>query len=123
PVLDAAWPTVSAALPRFLAGENERLQRVSAALQSFLNFTGRWDERLALSHDAENRALAARDFFSAGWKACQTGWVHYLRGQAAKVFACADRADAHWHEAKAGARERATALYLRGLGYKLTNEF
>src|SRR5215213_9135414 len=54
PVLDAAWPTVAAALPRFLAGRNNRLQTVCAALQDFLNFSGRWDERLALSRDAED---------------------------------------------------------------------
>ena len=33
PVLDAAWPTVAAALPRFLAGPNDR-SRASAALFS-----------------------------------------------------------------------------------------
>ena len=35
PVLDAAWPTVAAALPRFLAGPNDRLQTVCEALDTF----------------------------------------------------------------------------------------
>src|SRR5437764_959938 len=35
PVLDAAWPTVAAALPRFLAGPNDRLQTVCDAFQFF----------------------------------------------------------------------------------------
>src|SRR5205085_3939894 len=76
PVLDAAWPTVAAALPRFLAGPNDRLQTVCIVFQIFLNFTGRWDEWLALSRDAENRAVAAKDFLKAGWRAHDAGWVH-----------------------------------------------
>src|SRR5204863_10045702 len=73
PVLDAAWPTVAAALPRFLAGPNDRLQTVYNALYNFLNFTGRWDEWLALSRDAEARAVAAKDFRFAGWRAYEAG--------------------------------------------------
>jgi tetratricopeptide (TPR) repeat protein len=115
-VLDAAWPTVAAALPRFLAGENERLQTVCDALFNFLNFTGQLDECLALSRDAESRAVAAGDFDKAGWRACQAGWVYYLREQSAEVLACADRAETHWREAHAGARERAYAIQLRGHG-------
>src|SRR3712207_7056159 len=50
-VLDAAWPTVAAALPRFLAGPNDRLQTVCDALTDFLNFTGdRKSTRLNSSH-------------------------------------------------------------------------
>ncbi len=122
PLLDAAWPTVAAALPRFLVGENERLQTVCSALPSFFEFTGRWDEWLAISRDAERRAVAARDFEKAGWRAFQTGSVHYLRRQSADVFACADRANAHWRKAQAGARERAIAITLRGLGHLLTQD-
>jgi tetratricopeptide (TPR) repeat protein len=123
PVLDAAWPTVAAALPRLLAGPNDRLQAVGAALLHFLNFTGRWDERLALSRDAEAKAVAAKDFSNAGWRAYQAGWVHYLRGQSAEVLAYADRAAAHWREARAGARERALAIRLRGIGHQLAEDY
>jgi tetratricopeptide (TPR) repeat protein len=123
PVLEAAWPTVAAALLCFLTGENERLQTVSNALQHFLNFTGRWDERRALSRDAEKRAVADRDFVNAGWAAYQAGWIHYLRQQSAEVIACAERAEVHWLEAKVGARERATAIHLRGFGHRLVNDY
>lgn len=122
-VLDAAWPTVAAALPRFLAGEHERLQTVFNALIDFLDFTGRWDEWLALSRDAENRDVAAGDFDSAGWSAYQNGWIHYLRGQSAEVLSCANRAEAHWREAKAGIRERAFAIRLRGIGHQLAMDY
>lgn len=117
PALDVAWPTMAAALPRFLAGENERLQIVCSALTSFLEFTGRWDEWLALSRDAESRAVAAGDFNNAGWRAYEAGWIHRLRGQSLEIIVCADRAATHWEEAKAGAREQAAAIQLRGHGY------
>ena len=117
PVLDANWPLVAAALPLFLSGPNDRLQTVCAALGEFLNFTGRWDERLALVRDGENRAVAAGDFLSAGWRACQAGWVHYLRKQSAEVLACAHRAEVHWQQVQTSTRARAFAIRLRGLGH------
>lgn len=58
PVLDTAWPSVSPALRQFLAGPNDRLQTVCEALADFLNFTGRWDELLALNQSAEVKAVA-----------------------------------------------------------------
>ena len=48
PMLDAEWDFVSAALPRLLTGDNDRLQTVCDQLYYFLNFTGRWDERISL---------------------------------------------------------------------------
>jgi tetratricopeptide (TPR) repeat protein len=122
PVLDAAWPTVAAALRRFLIGANDRLQTMHKALYRFLNFTGRWDEWLALSLDAEDRALEMQDFLKAGWHAYHAGWIHNLRAQSADVLACADRAERHWHNAQAGAAEKATVFHLRGLGYRLAKD-
>jgi tetratricopeptide (TPR) repeat protein len=123
PVLDAAWPTVAAALPRFLTGAKDRLQTVCDALSDFLDFTGRWDEWLALSLDTEVKAVAAKDFWNAGWRAYNAGWVHYLREQSAEVLACADRAEAHWRKARIGIRELAEAIRLRGLGHKLAKDY
>jgi len=123
PILDAAWPTVAAALPAFLGGENARLQTVCTALVDFLDFTGRWDEWLALSNDSETHAVTAEDFDKAGWRAIQAGLVYEMRGQSAQVLACAHRADAHWRESKAGSRERAEAIRLRGLGHRLAMDY
>jgi tetratricopeptide (TPR) repeat protein len=123
PVLDAAWPTLAAALPRMLVGENDRLQTVCSALSSFLNFTGRWDEWLTLERDAEVRALTAEDFGHAGWRAHQAGWGHYLRGQSGDVLACAERAEAHWRKTNAGTLERAYAMRLRGVGHQLRKDY
>jgi len=123
PLLDTAWPTVAAALPRFLAGENERLQTVCSAFARFLEFTGRWDEWLALSRDAESRTVAAGNFNKAGWRAYDTGMIHSLRRQSAQVLACADRAEAHWREVDAGPRERGVAIRLHGIGHELTEDY
>ena len=123
PILDEAWPTVAAALPRFLTGPNDKLQTVCTALSHFLSFTGRWDERIALNKDAEQRAIAAGDIKSAGWRALQTGWVYYLRQQSAEVLTCANRAEQHWNTASAGGREQVHAIRLRGLGYHLAADY
>lgn len=123
PVLDAAWPTIAAALPQFLAGNNDQLQTVCTALNHFLIFTGRWDELLALNKDAESRALSAGDFRSAGWRAYDAGWIFYSRGQPAEVLAYADRSEAHWRDAQAGTHERASAIRLRGLGHHLAGDY
>ncbi len=123
PVLDAAWPTVAPALPLFVAGPNTPLQTVCIALQHFLNFTGRWDEWLSLNRQGETKAVAANEQYDAGWRAYQSGMIHHLRRHADGVLACAERAMVYWREAKAGARERAFALQLRGLGYGLKKDY
>ncbi|MEZ5293909.1 MAG: tetratricopeptide repeat protein [Vicinamibacterales bacterium] len=117
PVLDAAWPTVAAALPGFIKGDNDRLQTLCRALDEFLTFTGRWDEQSALSLDAERRAEAAGAFESAGRRAYDAGWIHMMRGESAGVLACADRAEVHWRKAGRGAEERAMTIHLRGIGH------
>ncbi|HEX8149128.1 MAG TPA: DUF4062 domain-containing protein [Pyrinomonadaceae bacterium] len=122
-VLDAAWPTIAAALSRFLAGPNDLLQAVCDALFNFLNFTGRWDEWLALWRDAEAKALVAKDFSSAGWRAYVAGQIHYLRGQSTEVLACADRVESHWRKAQAGIHEQTAAIGLRGTGHQLGGDY
>jgi tetratricopeptide (TPR) repeat protein len=117
PALEAAWPGIAPALALFLAGENERLQTVCDAINTFLEFQGRWDEWLALREKAESKAVAAADHDNAGWCAYHAGYIHYLRQQADAVLTCAERAAAHWDRAKAGARERAIAIRLRGIGH------
>ena len=123
PVLDAAWTTVSPALPLFIAGPNQRLQTICSALGRFLEFTGRWDESLSLCQQAEAKAVAADDYSNAGWRAHNVGWVYSLRQQADIVLACADRAVAHWQGTKVGVRERAFAIRLRGIGYGLQEDY
>ena len=123
PVLDAAWPSVAPALPLFLAGTNSRLQTACNALQIFLNFTGRWDEKLSLDQHAEARAVAEEDHYNAGWRAYRAGYTHSVRRQADAVLACADRAAQHWQASNASSRECATAIRLRGLGYKLKENY
>jgi len=121
PLLEAEWPTIVAALPLFLEGDNARLQRLCDALADFLNFSGRWDERLTLNLRAEERAVTSNDTQSAGRRAYQAGLVHFLRGQASEVLACARRMEKHWVNARA--REKAVAIHLRGLGHRLEKDY
>lgn len=123
PVLETNWPSIAAALPVFLAGENEPLQEVCDALRVFLDFTGRWDEWLALMLDAERVAVAAGDDDNAGWRACNVGHDYQLRGQSAEVLACANRVEAYWEKAGVGTREQAIAIRLRGIGYQLAKNY
>jgi len=123
PVLDAAWSTVAPALPLFLAGPNERVQTVCAALTLFLEFTGRWDESLSFDQKVEAKAVVAGDYANAGWRAYRGGWIHYLRQEADAVQSCANRIEAHWQTAPVGAREHAFAFRLRGLGHQLRGDY
>ena len=119
--LDAEWTFLAAALPRLLAGENDRLQAVCAQLDRFLDFTGRWDERLWLTEGAESRALAAGDKNKAGWRAYQAGMTYYSRNQPDEVLACAARAATHWEDA--APRQKAIAIRLRGVGHELQKDY
>jgi len=130
PALEASWPGIAPSLPLFLAGPNDRLQIVCGALQHFLNFTGRWDERVALCEQAEARAVLAGDRESAGWRAYDVGWIHHVRRQAEAVLDCANRAATHWDQAfrpgndvTVGSRERAIAIHLRGQGHVLKKDY
>jgi tetratricopeptide (TPR) repeat protein len=123
PLIDAAWPTVAAALPRFISGPNDELQTICRALGNFLNFTGRWDEWLVLSRDAEGRAVAAKDFMNASWRAYEAGYIYCLRGQSAEVLACAERAEAHSREAHASFPETGFVMHLRVLAFELVKDY
>ena len=49
--------------------------------------------------------------------------VEKLQGSQRTLIWPETNADAHWREANAGARERAAALHLRGLGHKLAKNY
>jgi tetratricopeptide (TPR) repeat protein len=119
--LDAEWDFISAALPRLLTGDNDRLQTVCNQLDQFLNFTGRWDDWNWLSEQAEVRALAADDKENAGWRAYSAGYTYHLRNQPTEVLACAARAAEHWQNSTPS--NKATAIRLRGLGHKLNKDY
>jgi tetratricopeptide (TPR) repeat protein len=119
--LDAEWDFVSAALPRLLTGDNARLQAVCDQLDYFLNFTGKWDDRIWLSEQAEARALAIDDKENAGWRAYRAGFTYTLRNQPAEVLACAARATEHLQESTP--HYKAYAIRLRGLGHRLNKNY
>ena len=121
PMLDAEWDYISAALPRLLTIDKARLQTICRQLTFFLDFTGRWDELIWLSEQAEICALNADDKANAGERAYQAGFTYYLRGQSSKVLASAARAAEYWQDNTP--RNKATILELRGQGYELGKDY
>ena len=120
-LLDLRWPMIAAALPSLLLGDNERLQQICYALGSFLGSSGRWDERLSLSLQAEERAKAAGDMLHAGWQAYNAGVVYFRRGQPDSLLECTKRVDAYWTDS--GPREKAYAVRLHGWWYRLKKDY
>ena len=121
PTLDAEWDFISAALPRLLTGDNDRLQTVCNQLFKFLDFTGRWDDLIWLNEQAEVRTLASDDKENAGWRAYDAGYIYFLRNQPAEVLVCATRAAEHWQNITPF--NRSTAIELRGLGHQLNEDY
>ncbi len=119
--LDAEWDFISAALPRLLMGDNDRLQTVCDQIQKYLEFAGKWDETIWLYEQAEARALATADNENAGWRAYREGFTYFLRNQPAEVLTCAARAAEHWQDS--APRNKATAINLRGLGHMLNEDY
>ncbi len=120
-MLGTEWEFVSAALPRLLTGDNDRLQTVCAQLFQFLHFTGKWDDALWLFERAEACTLATDDKENAGWQAYRAGWAYYLRNQPAEVLACATRAAEHWKDSTP--RLKSVAIKLRGIGHNLNKDY
>jgi tetratricopeptide (TPR) repeat protein len=118
--LDAEWEFISAALPRLLTGDNDRLQTVCEQLTFFLNYTGRWDEAIWLAEKAEVNAIQADDEKNAGWRAYNAGFIYYLRNQPDEVLVCAARASEHWSNSIP--RDKAAAIQLRGIGHILNKD-
>lgn len=122
PVLNDAWSLATAALPMFISEPSNLLQTVFDALGDFLNFTGRWDEWLALALEAEKDAVAKDDFFKAGWNAYDAGWVYHLRKQSTLVMQCAKRAELHWSKIGLGEHEKIGIIILKGHAYRGANK-
>jgi tetratricopeptide (TPR) repeat protein len=123
PLLDAEWESVAPALPLFMAGQNDRLQEVCDELFRFLDYTGRWDELLALNLQGEKMAAAAGDGDRAGWRAYHAGWVHYLRSQPEELLIFAARAEGHWESSGNGIYERAWVCQLRGIAHQIKGDY
>jgi tetratricopeptide (TPR) repeat protein len=121
PLLDVEWAAITASLPLFLKGDISHLQRLCHNLDNFLSFSGRWDERLALCLQAEERANAAGDTYHAGWLAYNAGTVYSRRGQASELLTCARRVEAYW--SSGSAREQAYVMQLHGLWYELEKDY
>ena len=123
PILKADWPTIAPALPIFIAGDNSTLQTVCDALHDFFNYNGFWDECSALSRKAESVAIAAGDFFKAGWRAYEVACIYDFRKDALAVLKEARRVQDHWRRANIAKREIAISLSLFGRGHRLAGDY
>ncbi|WP_335617720.1 tetratricopeptide repeat protein [Chlorobaculum limnaeum] len=121
PILEAEWEFISAALPRLLEGDNDRLQAVCEQIFYLLYFSGRLDELLWLYQQSEVRALAANNQERAGWCAYRAGGAYLLRKQYDKVLLCANRVAEYWQESSL--RCKAIAISLRGQAHELSKNY
>ncbi|MEN9867717.1 MAG: hypothetical protein RL748_3307 [Pseudomonadota bacterium] len=121
--LEKAWPQIEAAIPLFVEGDNAHLQEMCAALDKFLNYSGRWNIWLELAQAGEAKALAAKDYDNAGWRAYRIGWVHYLQGDVLPLFEATIRCTEHWQRVAAGTLQQAFAIRLKGLWSRLSKDY
>ncbi len=121
--LNSSWASISPALVLFANGPNKRLQAMCEELGAFLNFYGKWDERLSLSQAAETRALKAKDFKNAFWVTYEIGYIHFLRNQMDDVFAYAIKVNKLLAKAQLGKRAEGYATRLYGLALKLKEDY
>jgi hypothetical protein len=111
-VLEEQWPLVAAALPLYQHDTNARFQQVCQWLYSFLSFSGRWDEQLALHTEGEKLAVATNDWLNAGWRAYGMAFVYRERNQIPELLECVRRIKIYW--ASADGRERAFLARVQG---------
>jgi len=122
PTLEENWTSISAAIPLFVVGistvDNERLQNMCFAINTFLEFSGRWDEKLKLNLYAENIAVKFSDFHNAGFRAYNLGVIYNNREQNDDVLECITRCTLYWEKSSAaGLHEKTLIKWLQGLTY------
>jgi len=124
PTLDSNWPVIAAAIP-LLAGRGiAELATVAEALRVYLGFSGRWVDDLLLEERTEQTAIDSGDFYRAGWSAYRMGWVYWLQRKPSDLEGCATRSESYWQRSeKAGKRERALVMRLRGLSLELQRKW
>lgn len=123
--LDREWPSLEAAaqmlyqlsgLPGVLSDQlaARLLNDLAKALAAFLRDRSYWDAALRLGEWAYDAACALGGWQSAGWRAYQVAWAHYLRADTDRAALWVDRmAEAL---GRAGARgDGAALLRMRGL--------
>lgn len=119
-LIEEAWSMVEAGLA---ALDYDKLQTVCNALANFLDCAGRWDESIALNRLTEEKAAAQRDFWRAGWCACQDAYVMFLRGNVEGVRAGTDRASGYWQQITPSNYELGILSRRRGMGHELHGDY
>jgi tetratricopeptide (TPR) repeat protein len=125
--LENNWPPILASLSHFIKHDNEKLQIICDALDTFFSSSQLLDEWLWLNQQAEIVALANFDYDNAGARAYKVGLIYSYRGQAAEVLQYAKRAENNWSElyfTKTSYNSTKPLVnYLRAIGYRLEKNY
>jgi tetratricopeptide (TPR) repeat protein len=119
--LEAEWGFISAAMPEMLIRDNNNIQKVCDKLDKFVNYSGKWDDRIWLCEQAEKQAISIDDKNIAGWRSHHAGLTYFRRKQSAEVLACADSIAKHWQGSTP--RQKAIAIRVYGLGQGLNKDY
>jgi tetratricopeptide (TPR) repeat protein len=120
-IIEVEWVSIAAALQIISRSKKLHISEMCNKLYFFLIFSGRLDELLWISNQAEVEALAEKNLRQAGGHAIKSGIVCLQRNQANEIYKYADRAEAYWQNETIRIKYR--ALRLRALGYDVENRF
>jgi tetratricopeptide (TPR) repeat protein len=91
-----------------------QLNRLADALNYYLSFQGRWDERIQLNQRAYQIMLALENWSDAGWQAYRIAWLHVNRAATDQAARWMQRCNAAWE--RMGSKDlQAAGTRLRGL--------
>jgi tetratricopeptide (TPR) repeat protein len=89
------------------------VNELADAMNQFLWFGGRWDERVQLSANAYETAHSLKNWSNAGWRAYEVAWILYSRSRTNDAKLWTDRCAAAW--SRGGSKyKQATITQMRG---------
>jgi tetratricopeptide (TPR) repeat protein len=90
------------------------LNDLATALDQFLLFSGRWEERVQLSARVYGAMRALNKWSEAGWRAYRVAWIQLNRDNINEAVRWTERCTEAWTQG--GSKyEQATGLFMRGL--------
>lgn len=99
-----------------------QLNTLAEALDIYLLFQGRWDERIQINERAYYVMLALEKWGDAGNRAYRVAWIHYNRAAAEQAARWAERCHTAW-EHSGSKHYKAIGTYLRGLVARQQKEY
>lgn len=91
------------------------IKTLAESLDTFLLFSGRWEERRQLNMMAYEVARVLREWQGAGWRSYQVAFDYYNCRQTKEAEVWLNKSDASWRLIAGTKVERATSTRMRGL--------